>query len=63
MAMLMTKAFSKIHKPKSYDKAINDPIHGRQWRKAIEEKLQNLENHQIWEYDELPLGQKAIRLK
>ena len=62
-AMSMTKVSSKIHKPKLYDKTINDPIHDRQWRKAIEEELQNLENHQTCKYDELPLGQKAIRLK
>ena len=29
VAMSMIKASSKIHEPKSYDKAINDPIHGR----------------------------------
>ena len=49
VAMSMTEASSKIHEPKSYDEAINDPIHGRQWREAIEEELQNLENHQTWE--------------
>ena len=59
----MTEASSKIHKPKSYDKAINDPIHGRRWREAIEEELQNLKNYQTWEYNELPLEQKAIGLK
>ena len=56
VAMSMTETSSKIYEPKSYDKAINDPIHGRQWREAIEEELPTLENHQTWEYDELPLG-------
>ena len=51
VAMSMTKASSKIHEPKSYDEAISDPIHGRRWREAIEEELQNLKNHQTWEYD------------
>ena len=62
-AMSITECSSKIHKPTSYNEAINDAIHGRRWREAIEEELQNLENHQTWEYDELPPGQKAIRSK
>ena len=60
VAMSLTETNSKIHEPKSYDEAINDSIHGRRWREAIEEELQNLENHQTWEYDELPPGRKAI---
>ena len=47
----------------SYKETINDANHGRRWRKAIEEELQNLENHQTWEYGELPLGRKAIGSK
>ena len=43
--MLLTKISSKIYEPQSYDKAINDAIHGKRWPKAIENKLQNLENH------------------
>ncbi len=46
VAMSMTKVNSKIHEPASYDEAVNDPIHGRRWREAIEEELQNLRNHQ-----------------
>lgn len=61
--MSMTKSISKIHEPTSYDEAVNDPIHGRRWREAIEDELQNLENHQTWEYDKLPLGRKAIGSK
>ena len=45
MAMSMTEASSKIHELKSYDKAINVSIHGRQWREANKKKFQNLENH------------------
>ena len=63
VAMSLTEANSKIHEPKSYDEAIDDPIHGRRWREAIEEELQNLESHQTWEYDELPPGRKAIGSK
>lgn len=62
-AMSITEYSSKIHKPTSCEEATNDPIHGRRWRGAIEEELQNLENHQTWEYDELPPGRKAIGSK
>ena len=63
VAMSMTKANSKIHEPGSYNEAVNNPIHGRRWREAIEKELQNLENHQTWEYEELPPERKAIGSK
>ena len=63
VAMSITKIASKIYKPASYDEAVNDPFHGRRWKKAIEEELQNLESHQTWKYKELPPRQKAIGLK
>lgn len=62
-AMSMTESSSKIHEPQSYDEAVNDPIHGRRWREAIEDELQNLENHQTWEYDKLPPNRKAVGSK
>ena len=61
--MSITECSSKIRKPTSYNKAINDAIHSWKWREAIEEELQNLENHQMWEYDELPPGRKTIESK
>lgn len=63
VAMSMTETNSKIHELKSYVEAVKDPIYGRRWREAIEEELQNLENHQTWEYNELPPGRKAIGSK
>lgn len=63
VVMSITKVSSKIYKPKSYNKAISTPIHGRWWKKAIKEELQNFKNHQTKEYDELPPGQKAIGSK
>lgn len=62
-AMSITESSSKIHEPESYEEAVNDPIHGRRWREAIEKELQNLENHQTWEYEELPADRKAIGSK
>lgn len=46
IAMLITKYSSKIRKLIFQNKAINDAIYGQKWKKAIEEKLQNLDNHQ-----------------
>ncbi len=63
IAMSITESASKIYEPTSYDEAVNNQIHGRRWREAIEDELQNLENHQTWEYNELPPGQKAIGSK
>ncbi len=63
VAMSITETTSKIYEPGSYDEAVNDPVHGRRWREAIEEELQNLESYQTWEYEELPTGRKAIGSK
>ncbi len=62
-AMSATEIKSKIHEPPNYDEAISDPVHGRQWKKAIEEKLHNLEQHNTWKYDEVPSGLVAIGSK
>lgn len=62
-AMSITEYSSKICKLLLYNQAINDLIHGRLWKETIEKELQNLENHQIREYNELPSGQKAIGSK
>lgn len=61
-AIPITKCNSKICKPMSYHKIINDRIDGKKWRGAIEKELQNLKNHQIWKYDKLLLEQKMIGL-
>lgn len=45
MVMSIIESKSKIHKPKSYDKADNNPIHRQRWQETIKEILQNLENH------------------
>lgn len=62
-AMSATKISSKIYEPTLYEKAISNPVHGRQWREAIEEELQNLEPHNTWEYDKLPSRRKTISSK
>ena len=61
--MSISEASSKIHEPTSYEEAIFDPIHSRQWKDAMEDKLYNLESHHIWEFEELPQSRKAIGSK
>lgn len=61
--MSITKCSSKIQKPTLYDKSINNPIRRQCWKEAIEAELQNLENHQIFKYNELLPGQKTIGSK
>lgn len=42
----MTETSSKIHDPKTYNKAIHDLKNGNRCRKAIGKKLWNLDSHQ-----------------
>lgn len=62
-AMSTTETSSKVCEPTTYDKAVLDPIHGRKWREAIEEEIDNLDSHNTWQYEELPPDRKPIRSK
>ena len=53
-AKSVSKTSSKVQEPKTYDEAINDPIHGYRWREAIDEELWNLDTYQTWCYTLLP---------
>lgn len=61
--MSVTEVSSKIHKSSSYKEAILHPIHARQWKEAIKDEIQNLKNHQTWEYKILPDNRTAVRSK
>lgn len=63
VAISITKFSSKIYELSLYDKTVNNFIHNCKWRETIKKKLQNLERHQIWEYDKLFPKQKAIKSK
>lgn len=63
LAVSISESSSNIHEPASYEEAISDPKHGRQWRDAVEEELHNLESHHTWEFEELPSGRKPIGSK
>lgn len=45
VAMSIIKTTSKFYQPRLYDKAVNDPVYGHCWKKAIKEELQNLESY------------------
>lgn len=45
--MSIMESSSKVYESLLNDDVVNNPIHGRRWRKAIEEELQNLKDHQI----------------
>ena len=59
----MTETNSKVQEPKTYDEAINNPIHENRWREAIDEELWNLNSYQTWNYTFLPSSQKMISCK
>ena len=63
LAKSVTETNSKVHEPKTYDEAFNNPINGNRWREAINKELWNLDTHQTWYYTPLPDNQKAIRCK
>ena len=51
--MSIFKAFNKICKPISYEKAIFNLIYGQQWINVVEKDLYNLESHYILKFEEL----------
>ena len=44
-AKSVTETNSKVQEPKTYDEAINNPIHGNRWQEAIDGELWNLDTH------------------
>ena len=38
-AKSVTETSSKVREPKTYDEAINDPIHRNRWREVVDEEL------------------------
>ena len=46
LAKSVTETSSKVQEPKTYDEAINDPVHWNRRREAIDEELWNLDSHQ-----------------
>lgn len=39
IAISTKKSSNKLYKPKSYDKAVNNPVYGCQWQKTIKKEL------------------------
>lgn len=63
VAMSITEITSKINKPGSYNRVVNDPVHGRCQRKTIKKEFQNLKRYQTQKYKKLPPRQKTIESK
>ena len=55
--------YNKTEEPKTYKEALSDPIHGRGWQDAIQNELESLQSHGVWELDTLPEGRKSIGCK
>ena len=43
----VTETTSKVREPKTYDEAVNNPINGNRWQKAIDKELWNLDSPAI----------------
>lgn len=63
LAKSLTEISSKVHKPKTYNEAIDNSIYGNRWREIIDKKLWKLDLHQAWYYEELPSKRKVIGYK
>ena len=50
----------EISEPKTYQQAVNDPLHGREWQDAIRAELTTLQSLNTWEYAVLPPGKKPV---
>lgn len=55
----MIKTSNKMHKPKAYDEAINDPIYKNRQFQAIDKELQNLKLYQVLYYKKLLFEKKS----
>lgn len=62
-AKFLIQTSNKVHKCKTYDKAIDDLIYRIRWCKAINKKFWNLDPHQVWCYKKLSFRKKAIGYK
>jgi hypothetical protein len=61
--MSAAEVSARVSEPKSYDDAVEDPIHGRRWRDAISNELHNLQVHHTFDFVYLPIGRRAIGCK
>ena len=46
LAKSVSETSSKVRELKTYDEAINNLVHGKRWREAINEVLWNLDSYQ-----------------
>jgi hypothetical protein len=53
-------ALEEIKRPGSYNEALEDPVHGAEWRQAVTEELAKLQALGTWDLSPLPLGKMAV---
>lgn len=63
LATSFIESSSKVHKPKTYDKIIDNLIYKNKLCKAIDKELWNLDSNYIWYYKKLLFTKKKIRCK
>jgi transposase InsO family protein len=49
--------------PQSYDKAVNDPLYGKEWTTAVQEEYNSLMKNGAWELVEMPPGKNLVTCK
>lgn len=59
----LAHATTGIEEPKTYKQAVHDANYGPEWRHAIEEELQTLEDMGTWRITELPPGRRNVKYK
>ncbi|KAI0991408.1 hypothetical protein K3495_g16779, partial [Podosphaera aphanis] len=58
-----TQVINGIPIPKTFNQAINDKIHGKMWKEAIDTEIQALETNGTWEEHTLPTGANLVSTK
>ncbi|GKC64401.1 putative RNA-directed DNA polymerase [Tanacetum coccineum] len=56
---IFSNNLNKIHKPRTFAEAANDP----RWVEAMNQEMEALNNNNTWEITDLPKGRKAISSK
>jgi Reverse transcriptase (RNA-dependent DNA polymerase) len=49
--------------PQSYEKAVNNPLYGKEWRAVVQEEYDSLMKNGAWELTDLPPGKNLVTCK
>ena len=56
-------AITRPKEPRTYQEAITDPIHGTQWKAAVQDELDKLQGMSAWKVVDRPPGRKIVGSK